>query len=273
MRNWRDVLKIGRQIDSPDKKRDFNQRHFNEAASRYDIATRAMSLGRDQAWKRHLVAALPASEAPICVDIASGTGDIALLLGERFPQGQVIGIDLTAQMVALAEERNRFANVTFACRDMADTRFDDASIDIVTGSYALRNAPDLAKGLQEVYRILKPGGHAAFLDFSKSGRPRLQAVQYWLLKCWCGLWGSLLHANPTIHAYIADSLKQFPARTDFYRLVRSSGFELVSSRLFYFGMLELLVVRKPASRSDDSRGAGINPASSQSRARSCRTSC
>lgn len=244
MGNWREVLGIGQQIDNPDKKRDFNERHFTEAASRYDVATRAMSLGRDQAWKKCLVAALPEMAKPVCVDLASGTGDVAFLLAERFSQGQITGIDLTEDMVSLADQRNSFENVSFVCQDMGKTDFDDESVDIVTGSYALRNAPDLEMGLLEVYRILKPGGYAAFLDFSKTEHPMVQTGQYWLLKCWCGLWGTLLHANPTIHAYIADSLKQFPVRDDYYQLVRESGFDLVSSQLFYFGMLELLVIRK-----------------------------
>lgn len=244
MRNWRGVLGIEKQIDSPDKKRAFNELHFSAASSRYDIATRAMSLGRDQAWKRHLVAALPAVVAPVCVDLASGTGDVAFLLADRFPDSRITGIDLTEEMVTLAQKRNPFDNVSFTCRDMAETGFDNASVDIVTGSYALRNAPDLGEGLQEINRILKTGGCAAFLDFSKSAHPVSQVSQYWLLKCWCGLWGTLLHANPTIHAYIADSLKQFPTRDDYYLLVKNSGFEIVSSRLFYFGMLELLVIRK-----------------------------
>jgi demethylmenaquinone methyltransferase/2-methoxy-6-polyprenyl-1,4-benzoquinol methylase len=244
MRNWRGVLGIGKQIDSPDKKREFNELHFTEAASRYDIATRAMSLGRDQAWKKQLVASLPEMTTPVCVDLASGTGDVAFLLAERFAKSQITGIDLTEEMVTLAQQRNHFDNVSFVCRDMAATGFANASIDIVTGSYALRNAPDLDKSLQEVNRILKPGGYAAFLDFSKSAHPMRQTSQYWLLKCWCGLWGTLLHANPTIHAYIADSLKQFPSRNDYYRLARISGFDLIFSRLFYFGMLELLVIRK-----------------------------
>lgn len=244
MGNWRDVLGIGRQIDSPDKKRDFNERHFTEAASRYDVATRAMSLGRDQVWKKCLVAALPKMAEPVCVDLASGTGDVAFLLAERFSHGKITGIDLTEEMVALADQRNRFENASFSCQDMGNTDFDDGSVDLVTGSYALRNAPDLEKGLLEVNRILKPGGYAAFLDFSKTGQTTVQTGQYWLLKCWCGLWGTLLHANPTIHAYIADSLKQFPIRDDYYRLVRQSGFEPVSSQLFYFGMLELLLMRK-----------------------------
>jgi len=238
------ALKISQQIDSPDKKRHFNEQHFTEAAHRYDIATRVMSLGRDQGWKKQLLADLPEFSAPLCVDLACGTGDVAFLLGERFPQGSITGIDLTADMVTLAVQRNRRDNVGFACRDMAETGFADTSVDIVTGSYALRNAPDLTLALQEVYRILKPGGYAAFLDFSKSGLPAIQTVQYWLLKCWCGLWGSLLHGNPTIHAYIADSLKQFPPRGEYHQLVQHIGFTIVSCRSFYFGMLELLVMQK-----------------------------
>jgi ubiquinone/menaquinone biosynthesis methyltransferase len=244
MSNWQDALKIGEQIDSPDKKRHFNKQHFTEAASHYDFATRAMSLGRDQSWKRQMIAALPEMAAPLCVDLASGTGDIAFMLGARYPDGQVTGIDLTADMVVLADQRNRLENVCFACRDMAETGFADACIDIVTGSYALRNAPALGRGLQEVCRIMKPGGYAAFLDFSKSNRRLMQVVQYWLLKFWCGLWGTLLHGNPTIHAYIADSLEQFPPREEYHQMIQRTGFDIVYLRLFYFGMLELVVIRK-----------------------------
>jgi len=244
MGKWRQVLRIAREIDTPEKKRCFNERHFTEAACRYDIATRAMSLGRDQSWKRALVALLPDLGEPLCVDLASGTGDVTFLLGARYPAGRITGIDLTAEMVTLAEQRNRFRNVGFACADMCRTGLTDSSVDIVTGSYALRNAPDLAQGLQEVHRILKPGGEAAFLDFSKSSRQVAQAAQYRLLKCWCGLWGALLHGNPTIHAYIADSLRQFPTRADYHELVRRTGFDIVCSRVFYFGMLELVVIRK-----------------------------
>lgn len=243
-RGVQQALRVGSQIDTPEKKRDFNERHFGEAATRYDLATRAMSLGRDQAWKHELVAALPPLTAPVCVDLASGTGDVAFLLGERYPEGGVTGIDLTAEMVAIARQRNRYSNVSFACQDMTALGFADRSVDLVTGSYALRNAPGLSRALLEVNRILKPGGAAAFLDFSKPAGKLRQDLQFFLLKCWCGLWGTLLHGTPAIHGYIADSLRQFPARGEYHRQVAACGFAIVSSRLFYFGMLEILVVRK-----------------------------
>jgi demethylmenaquinone methyltransferase/2-methoxy-6-polyprenyl-1,4-benzoquinol methylase len=203
-----------------------------------------MSLGRDRSWKRALIAALPEHPAPRCLDIACGTGDIAFLLAERYPQGNILGIDLTEPMLEIARRRDHENQVSFVRGDMCATGLDDASIDLVTGSYAIRNAPELRSALAETHRILKAGGVAAFLDFAKPRSDRLQRAQFLLLKNWCGLWGLLLHGNPEIHAYIATSLQRFPDRTALRRQLTESGFKLVRSRRFYFGLLELLVVRK-----------------------------
>jgi len=238
-------LKIREHLHAPEAKRDYNEQHFSEAASRYDFATRAMSLGRDGAWKKALVAALPEQAEPVCVDLASGTGDIAFLLARRYPQGQVIGNDLTGAMLAVACKRNRSPRVNFVQGDMLATGLADASADIVTGSYAVRNAPDLPQAFREIHRILKPGGTLALLDFSKPANRMVQRFQYALLRYWCGLWGLLLHGNPEIHAYIAASLATYPDRPTLYALIQESGFERIRTRRFYFGVLELLLLRKP----------------------------
>jgi len=235
---------IAGNIDTPEKKRQFNRQHFAVSAKRYDLATRVMSLGRDRSWKKQLIASLPQGGAPNCLDLATGSGDLALLLAGAYPTGKVIGIDLTTEMLHLAKERNGYHHLDFICADMATTGLATGSFDIITGSYALRNAADLREVLNEIQRLLKPGGHAAFLDFSKPASLAAQKSQYRLLKSWCGLWGLLLHGDPGIHAYIADSLKQFPDRKNFHLLIGAAGLELVSSRLFYAGMLELSLVCK-----------------------------
>jgi len=163
---------------------------LREAASRYDLATRVMSLGRDATWKQALVASLPDLPSPVCVDLACGTGDVAFLLAGRYPGGVVAGLDLSIPMLAIARERNRFGNVRFERGDLCDLPYPDGSIDVVTGSYALRNAPDLRKAVAEVRRVLSPGGVAAFLDFSNPERSPLRYLQYLLLRGWCGLWDS-----------------------------------------------------------------------------------
>jgi demethylmenaquinone methyltransferase/2-methoxy-6-polyprenyl-1,4-benzoquinol methylase len=238
------TLKIKDYIHTPELKREYNERHFGEAAKRYNFATRAMSLGRDLAWKRRLVAALPELQKPVCVDLACGTGDVTALLAARYPRGQVIGIDLTEEMLELARRRSTPANLSYRRGDMMQTRLETSSVDIVTGSYALRNAPELGTALTEIRRILKPGGTVALLDFSKPPNRWFQAWQYQLLKNWCGLWGLLLHGNSEVHAYIATSLTLYPDREQLRLQLEEAGFSLQQSAKFYLGTLELLLLQK-----------------------------
>ena len=237
-------LKIKEYIDSPERKKAYNEEHFNEAARHYDFATKAMSLGRDQAWKRHLVNALPGIEHPVCVDLACGTGDVTFMVGGKYPHGKVTGVDLTPAMLDLAEQRNALDHVRFQQGDMGSLDFADGSVDVVTGSYAVRNAPDLTQALQEIQRILKPSGTLALLDFSKPRSLWFQAFQYQVLKYWCGFWGLVLHGNPEVHSYIAASLRAYPDREALHLLVNECGFSVHFSRRFYLGTLELLVLKK-----------------------------
>ncbi len=228
-------------IQTPDEKRAYNSGLFTRVAREYDGATRAMSLGRDQTWKRRLVAALPPLPAPRCVDLACGTGDVTLALARRFERGEIVGIDLTAAMVEVARERCPQANVKFLVKDMCRTGIEDGWADVVTGSYALRNAPVLDDALTEIRRLLKPGGWAAFLDFAKPPARWRQSLQIPLLKFWGGFWGWLLHGGPE-HAYIAESLRQFPDRVALRERFTRQRFRLHHARPCFGGMLEILVL-------------------------------
>lgn len=234
-------LNIREGIQTPDQKRDYNSGLFTRVATEYDGATRAMSLGRDQTWKRWLVASLPQLTAPRCVDLACGTGDVTAALANRFPQGEIVGLDLTPAMIEVARERCAQPNVNFAVRDMCRTGLEDGWADVVTGSYALRNAPVLDDALTEIRRVLKPGGCAAFLDFAKPPARWRQSLQLPLLKAWGGFWGLVLHGGPE-HAYIAESLRQFPDRIALRQQFARHGFKLQHSRNCFGGMLEILVL-------------------------------
>jgi demethylmenaquinone methyltransferase/2-methoxy-6-polyprenyl-1,4-benzoquinol methylase len=115
-----------------------------------------------------------------------------------------------------------------------------ASCDLVTGGYALRNAPDLERAVVEIARVLRPGGQAAFLDFAKAATPTGQRWQYRLLRGWCGLWGRLLSGSWEVHGYIAESLRTFPAETDLDRLLLSQGLVLRARHRLLGGMLQRL---------------------------------
>ncbi len=237
-------LKIGDHLESAETKRYYTERNFSEVAPRYDFITRALSFGQDAAWKRTLISLLPTHESPVCVDLACGTGDIAFLLAGKYPLGRITGVDITEPMLDIARHRNAHPNVSFANQDMGSLDIVSESVDIVTGGYALRNAADLGIAIDEISRVLKPGGVAAFLDFSKPAGKIPQKMEYWGLKTWTGLWGTLLHRNHEVYGYIAESLQRFPDRPHLRDIFRDKGLSVIESRLFFGGVTELLMVQK-----------------------------
>ncbi len=179
---------LNQEIADPEAKISLNLEMFSAIAREYDFMTRTLSFGQDAVWKQRLVERLPDWSTPSCVDLACGTGDLAFLLAERYPQGQVVGIDLTPEMVQIAQDRNAHDHARFEVGNM-ECLADIASttVDIVTGGYAIRNAPDVQTSLQETHRILRSGGIAAFLDFSRSPNPVLSAGGYLTMKAWGNL--------------------------------------------------------------------------------------
>ena len=192
-----------------------------------------------------MVDVLPPKVAPFCLDLACGTGDITFRLASKYPDGCSIGLDLTEPMLERARARCRGPHIQFRRGDMGRTGCDSGSVDIVTGGYALRNAGDLREVLAEIYRVLKPGGIGCFLDFSKPHGRALQKVECLLLRSWGGLWGWIFHGDPGVYTYIAESLAHFPDRRQLAMMLRSQGFEIQSSKLFFWGIVQSITLRKP----------------------------
>jgi len=232
-------------LESALKKRRYNQDLFSIVAPQYRKATIALSFGRDASWKRKMVACLPNVESGLIADIACGTGDIIALLNKKYSKCCVFGIDLSPEMLAQGHAQGNVSNA--AVQDMAALGLRNASCEIVTGCYALRNAPDMQGTLREVRRILKDEGTAAFLDFSRSENRIIAAAQKMLLNLWGSVWGIILHGNPAVYSYIAKSLMHFPPRAKLRHCMAEAGFSVVKSQLFFFGMLELLVCRPIAN--------------------------
>jgi demethylmenaquinone methyltransferase/2-methoxy-6-polyprenyl-1,4-benzoquinol methylase len=237
-------LKLRDYLTTPDKKLELNKELFDEIAAEYDRVTPPLSFGRDRAWKSDLIGALPPLTGPRCLDIACGTGDLCELLAAKYSDADIVGLDLAEAMLKIARARVPGPRVTFRAGDMCRMEFPDGTFDIVTGGYALRNAPDLKQALAEIRRVLKPGGTAAFLDFSKPPSKSFQTLEDLALRFWGGLFGLLLHGNPEVYSYIAASLRQFPDRATFHQLLKESGFTGVDSRTFFFGVMERVIMRK-----------------------------
>ena len=238
------VRKDSDYLLNPSKKKTYNQALFSIVAKKYDRITAILSWGRDRVWKKRLVSKVPAPLRGTILDLACGTGDITIALAKHYSQCLIVGVDLTPAMLKIARDTCHVENVYFAIQDMSVVGIKDTSVDIVTGGYALRNAPDFDQTLGEIFRVLKPGGKAFFLDFSKSHRRGLQNLSYVILKIWGNMWGILFHKNPDIYGYIAESLLTYPDRKTLKKKVLSHGFTDFHSSTFLLGLIEIFDFKK-----------------------------
>jgi ubiquinone/menaquinone biosynthesis methyltransferase len=231
-------------FDNPENKKAFNKELFDEVAPKYNFITKVLSFGRDSSWKKILILLLPDKKNPFCLDLACGTGDITFALSKKYNAGNITGLDLNDKMLQYAQKINVQENIKFKIGDMNQTGFKENQFDIITGGYALRNAPSVNKTLCEIHKILKKGGYAAFLDFSKSPNKIIQRISLFFLKLWGSIWGILAHGNPDIYGYIAESLKNFPDRKKLKELILQTGFKNINSKILFFGFLEIITFEK-----------------------------
>ncbi len=231
-------------LDESTEKRAYNQSLFDVVAPAYGRVTGVLSFGQDKGWKHRLMGMLPElAGEPVCVDVACGPGNLITLLQERFPQARIVGIDLNREM--LARGREAAGERTLMVRgDMQRLPLPDGIADIITGGYALRNAPDLDRTLRELSRVLRPGGRAAFLDFSRPPTRWRSSVEHWLLRTWGGIWGRIFHGNPEVYGYIAESLAHFPDWKELTERMGAAGLETVETKRYFGGIIELRLARR-----------------------------
>lgn len=197
---------------------------FATIADRYDLITVILSYGRDRAWKRRLVALAGPLAGRCAADLACGTGDIALLLATS--GARVVGLDITPRMLALARQKPspRGAVPRYVAGDMSDLPFQDASFDVVTTGYGLRNVPDLPRSIQEIARILKPGGLFLSLDFNRPRRAGVRFVYRVYLTLVGSALGWILHGNADTYRYIPESIRHYPGANAVVSILRQHGF-------------------------------------------------
>lgn len=215
-------MRLARAFDSPADKRRYVRGLFATIAGRYDLITRVLSFGLDQGWKSRLVAATGASSGSRALDLACGTGDIALLLAAR---GAIVtGLDITPAMLSLARAKSASQGVRWVAADMTSLPFQDSTVDVVTTGYGLRNVPDLPRALAETYRVLAEGGCLASLDFNRPDSPVVRGVYLTYLALVGSMLGWVLHRDPDTYRYIPASLRRYPGAAGVARLMEDAGF-------------------------------------------------
>lgn len=211
------------RLATPDGKRRYVRALFATIADRYDLITVLLSFGRDRGWKRRLVRLASPASGDRALDLATGTGDIAFLLHRAGVR--VTGLDVTHRMIELAcAKRGQEPGPSFMVGDMMALPFPDASFDLVTTGYGLRNVPDLGVALAEIGRVLRPGGQLLSLDFNRPGPRPIRAAYLAYLTVVGGALGWLLHRDPDTYRYIPASIRTYPGAAGVSALMRQHGF-------------------------------------------------
>lgn len=236
-------------LREPNRKRQHNEQLFSRIAAGYDLLNKILSFGTDRMWKHLAVSMLPVDDVQKCLDLGCGTGDIALLLAEKYPQADIIGLDISRDMIEYARKKKANENVEFVLGDMCAIPLDDNSFDILTASYAIRNAPDLQQSLGEIIRVTRPGGCVCLMDFSKPANKFLQKLELLFIKLWFGLWSWLFYRDTQPYAYVAQSLSVFPDSEQLKTILTQTGFVMKKSKKRAFGMIEIIICRKPEGKS------------------------
>ena len=217
---------------------------FSRIAPRYDLLNRVMTGGRDRRWRAITVAETRLPRGGTALDVATGTGDLALALARvAGPGGRVVGIDFAEAMLEVARRKAHQHGVTVEFRhaDALDLPFPNASFDAVTIGFGLRNVTDIPRALAEMARVLRPGGRMACLEVTKPRVPLLAAGFYTYFDHVVPLLGALLSPSREAYTYLPCSLRPFPDAPLLRHMMLEAGFRRVHLRLLNFGTIAVHV--------------------------------
>lgn len=206
---------------------------FSSVAEKYDLMNDLMSLGLHRLWKRRLLAACAVRPGGRVLDVAAGSGDIALALARKVgEEGRVLLCDLNGSM--LAEGMRRMIDhgllpgrADGIQADGTQLPFAEESFDVVSIAFGIRNFADIGAGLKEFWRVLKPGGQFLCLEFSRPVLPLLDVAYDAYSFQVIPTLGELVTGDRAAYQYLVESIRRFPDQQRFARLMQQAGFSLV----------------------------------------------
>lgn len=216
---------------------------FDSVAPKYDLMNDLMSMGLHRAWKAYTVLVANVKEGQQVLDIAGGTGDLSLAFAPKVgASGRVVHTDINEAM--LREGRNRLLDAgvslpTLVC-DAEKLPFPDASFDLVTVAFGLRNMTHKEDALREMNRVLKPGGKLLVLEFSKVAKPLEKIYDWYSFKVLPRI-GKLVANDDSSYQYLAESIRMHPGQEELKALMRNSGFGHVDYHNMAGGVVALHV--------------------------------
>lgn len=223
------------------------RRMFDSIAGRYDMLNRMLSLGMDRLWRRKMVDSLRPSSPQRILDVASGTGDLALLMCRRLQPQQIIAADLSEEMMAVGRRKATKAGyasrISFEHQDCMTLTYPDHSFDAITVAFGVRNFADLERGLSEMERVLRPDGQLRILELSTPKHFPMKQLYALYSRTIIPLVGSWFSLEKSAYRYLPASIRKMPQGREMVRLLERQGFD-VQVRTFTGGTCSLYSATK-----------------------------
>lgn len=217
---------------------------FNNIARHYDFLNIFLSMGIDRIWRKKVVAILQKCNPELILDIATGTGDLAVALCKTDAKS-IVGADISSGMLEIARKKiirkQLQSRVTFQQADSEHLPYKDNQFDAITVAFGVRNFQNPKRGLQEMYRVLKPGGCLVILEFSKPHKFPVRPLFNFYSKKLIPFIGQLVSGDKRAYAYLPESVSAFPEGESFLRWVKDVGFKKTRQHRLSFGISSLYV--------------------------------
>lgn len=211
---------------------------FNSISVNYDKLNDIMSFGLHKKIKKDIIRQtrlFTIHRSPLtCLDLCTGTGDLAGLLKEKYHEVQIIGVDFSEKMLEIA--RKKHPDIEFLEADCTKLPFNNESFDLCVISFGLRNIEEMEKALKEIYRVLKPGGIFINIDLGKPNKffnIFLRPYMY----LWISFVGKIFHGDQTPYRYLAESNEYFPSQKELVEIYKNIGFHDIKNKNYLFGQI------------------------------------
>jgi len=217
------------------------QEMFSSIADRYDLLNRLLSLGRDRYWRKFAVSQLPKISRGIILDVATGTGDVAIEIAERYPQNvRISGVDLSDKMIDLGKAKVRQAGleerITLDTGDVYSLDFKDNTFDGAIIAFGIRNVQDYKKGIKEMSRVVKDGGKVVILEFTTMQNPLIKPFFLFYITKVLPFIGEVISGRKGAYKYLPESMLSFPPPQRLKEIMEEAGLREVEYRSLTFGI-------------------------------------